>query len=167
MKKIIVVMLLLGLFGGQALASETVEAEENKILNNVEVSQQFLELQQAEFSYQQRLNEYEDTKKNIYLAPALSLAIPTAGHYYSEDWQRGLNFALAQLGGVFLASVGVDSGSSDLVELGALVTSGAKLAEVVDSYERARQFNEGLKQDLMIVPNLNEDEIGATLNYQF
>lgn len=67
-------------------------------------------------------------KKNPWIAPILS-CIPTAGHYYASDWQRGFPMLGWVYGGIFLG------GSQFII-------SSATLWSMIDSYHAVNDYNQ-------------------------
>ena len=47
-------------------------------------------------NYKKSLAIYESSKKNPWIGVGLAYLLPTAGHFYANDWGRGLKFLLAE-----------------------------------------------------------------------
>ena len=56
--------------------------------------------QQTSTNYKKSLAIYESTKKNPWAGVGLAYLLPTAGHFYANDWGRGLKFFLGQVIGL-------------------------------------------------------------------
>jgi hypothetical protein len=119
-----------------------------------------------ETEMRKRLLMYSEMKKESWVAAELSLLIPSAGHLYTGEWERGFLFLGAKAAFAGLAIYGFlthDSGETDdngdpvyvsnSPMLGAVGAGGFALfalLEFVDSYYSAERYNQVLRLRLGI-----------------
>ncbi|HOO33541.1 MAG TPA: hypothetical protein PK466_14475 [Thermotogota bacterium] len=122
-----------------------------------------------------RMLMYSDMKKEPWIAAELSLIIPSAGHLYTGEWERGFLFLGARVafGGVGLYGFSMASANQKLIDEGenpdndadykAAISTGQMLGgvgaagfglftllEFVDSYYAAERYNQVLRLRLGI-----------------
>jgi hypothetical protein len=122
-----------------------------------------------------RMLMYSDMKKEPWIAAELSLIIPSAGHLYTGEWERGFLFLGARVafGGVGLYGFSMASSNQRLIDAGedpskepdykAAISTGQMLGgvgaagfglftllEFVDSYYAAERYNQVLRLRLGI-----------------
>lgn len=125
-----------------------------------------------EIEMRKRLLMYSEMKKEAWVAAELSLLIPSAGHLYTGEWERGFLFLGAKVafGGVgiwgLLQVEKIDSSGNPVLDangdpimepnnatLGALGVGGFALfalLEFVDAYYAAERYNQVLRLRLGI-----------------
>jgi len=107
-----------------------------------------------------RMLMYSDMKKEPWIAAELSLLIPSAGHLYTGEWERGFLFlgARATFGGLALFGLSASDTSTGQTEarspmLGTVGAGGFALftlLEFVDAYYAAERYNQVLRLRLGI-----------------
>ncbi len=119
-----------------------------------------------ETEMRKRLLMYSEMKKEPWVAAELSLLIPSAGHLYTGEWERGFLFLGAKaafLGVAIFGFLPMDTGDTDddgdpimastSTFLGAIGAGGFALftlLEFVDSYYAAERYNQVLRLRLGI-----------------
>ncbi|HNR62850.1 MAG TPA: hypothetical protein PKM99_01925 [Thermotogota bacterium] len=119
-----------------------------------------------ETEMRKRLLMYSEMKKEPWVAAELSLLIPSAGHLYTGEWERGFLFLGAKaafLGVAIFGFLPMDTGDTDEegeaitrsnnTLLGAVGAGGFALftlLEFVDSYYAAERYNQVLRLRLGI-----------------
>jgi len=114
-----------------------------------------------ELELRKRMLMYHDMKKEAWIATQMSLFIPSAGHLYTGEWERGFLFlgARAVFGGVAIwGFIPVDTGDVDdnlnpimapqNMTIGAIAAGGFALftlLEAVDAYYSAERHNQLLR----------------------
>jgi hypothetical protein len=128
---------------------------------------------------------YEDAKKNQFLGVVLSYFLPTAGHFYADDWGRGLPFLLAEVGGAVLMVQSVkdecvysysyysyydcyETRDEEKYNLGLTILLVAKIWEMFDANDAVKDYNRKLKRGLNLQVGLNpRRELIAGASYRF
>jgi len=112
-----------------------------------------------EIEMRKRLLMYQEMKKESWVAAELSLLIPSAGHLYTGEWERGFLFlgARAAFAGIMLYGFSSHNEIDDYGEeiavqnnstIGLVAAGGFALftlLEFVDSYYSAERYNQVLR----------------------
>lgn len=124
-------------------------------------------------NYKKSLAIYESSKKNPWIGAGLAYFLPTAGHFYANDWGRGLKFFLAEAIGVgimlnaytyeekcneyggyyysYQHCYEEETYDEDQYMTGATIYLIAKIWEIFDAYDAVEDHNTKLKQGLDLV----------------
>ncbi len=95
-----------------------------------------------------RMMKYELQKKDPLLGAALAIPVPSLGHYYGEDWQRGVKFIWLEL--LFVGTIAYNTAQKEPnfvvqnVAISALLIS--KLIEILDAREVVEDYNANLRK---------------------
>jgi len=154
------------------LENSAVEIPTSQISNMTGIEEIPVMYGDPEMEMRKRLLMYSEMKKESWVAAELSLLIPSAGHLYTGEWERGFLFlgAKAAFGGLALwglypvnkvdaEGVVVTDDSGNPIQapqnttLGAIGVGGFALfalLEFVDSYYAAERYNQVLRLRLGI-----------------
>ncbi len=106
-------------------------------------------------------NEYYARMKNPYVALALSGLIPSAGHYYAENWSRGIVLGSVRIVLNFLAFdfliselAWAKETNENLNKFYLLTISGFAVTvfELIDSNREAGRYNQKVAEEIFGVP---------------
>ncbi|PRX21122.1 hypothetical protein BX659_13315 [Orenia metallireducens] len=149
---------------------------EAKGLINIEKRLEFKEGQwlnsyPVEWDYQAEL-EYLNNKKNKGLATVLA-TIPSLGHYYAGDWDRGRKFLYAEVIEVIIMMLSFDddfdykdpSRKEIIGMISSMAFVGTKSWELLDAYRSVEISNAKLKDNISL--RLQRGELKATAEYKF
>jgi hypothetical protein len=131
------------------------------------------------------LQLYQQNEKSPLGAVAISWLVPSAGHAYAGDWNRGLKFLGLEVGEILVMSYAYadnqteyvyDGGYTYYEETGtendwiggvaALAFLGTRVWEYFDAYDTAQDHNRQLKQSLGLKPMINFDDGQTQLTLQ-
>jgi hypothetical protein len=146
-------------------------SEDNQPVNVIINNNNYGESKQGTVpNYKKSLAIYESSRKNPWVGVGLAYVFPTAGHFYANDWGRGLKFAIAEaigIGIILNAYKNEDECSyyyyygddynycykekvynEDQALTGATIYIIAKVWELFDAYRAVEDYNTKLKQGL-------------------
>lgn len=132
----------------------------------------------------QRTNDNEnasvssDTQMKIpIVAMALEAVLPTIGHAYAGDWNKGLLPNIVRVGGAITTIVGSVSCIDDIFEeedsgcgmllLGVLAFTGGGIWAIISANNVAREFNARLRESLGISLGVDARPMGLALTVNF
>ncbi len=161
MKNLIVsTLIVLFLFStAKVTFAENSESEEIKLL---EEEVKLLEEQVG-------LTKYQIKSKSPLTAAGIAFfTLPSLGHAYAGEWERGLIFLLLE-GGTFVVSIKAFDESED--EIGffllGIVLPALKIGETIDAYLTASRYNSRLQTRYKIDLSWRKDSATLRLSYAF
>jgi uncharacterized protein YukE len=128
-------------------------ALENRI-SKLENEKQYLETQVKFFTQ----------RKDPWTAVMFSLLVPSLGHTYAGDRNKGLIFLGVEGLELGLTIWGLSSQNTTVTYIGALLLLGTRLYECYSAYTTAENYNKKLKVDLKLT---SDDELRFSLSYNF
>lgn len=164
-------------FKAKKQASQTTNStknasEDNQPVNVIINNNNYGESNQATTpNYKKSLAIYESSRKNPWVGVGLAYVFPTAGHFYANDWGRGLKFAIAEAIGIGIILNAYKNEekkctsydgyyysynycynekvyNEDQALTGATIYIIAKVWELFDAYRAVEDYNKKLKQGL-------------------
>ena len=102
---------------------------------------------------------YKMNKKHPFLGTLFSLYIPSTGHLYSDNWNRGLKFAGAQIGSTICIIIGYDKHTNvdtkkvtytpnEVQKLGILSLVVFRIWEIIDAGKTTKTYNNKLYKSI-------------------
>lgn len=134
-----------------------------------------------------KIFQYEEKKKSSWGAVGIAWLLPSAGHAYSGDWNRGLKF-LAVEGlevAIMLYAFSAEQGeyystkngggynyetrNPALGSMALIALVGTRIWEYIDAYDTAEDYNQELRNSMGLSPkfSFNKDKIQLSLVYDF
>tara|TARA_B100000315_G_C14093356_1_gene370238 strand:- start:28 stop:501 length:474 start_codon:yes stop_codon:yes gene_type:complete len=133
----------------------------------------------SKMSMSEKMMWYQNEKKNPTLAVLLNMILPSLGHAYIDDWERGLIFQGGKLGGILLSLTfgqAVNKNWGEDESIGAIIFCSVigTIWESIDVVKQTELRNKVLYKSIFgkepswkvnLVPK--EKGIGLSLSYRF
>ena len=120
--------------------------------------------QETSTYYKNSLAVYESKRRSPWVGFGLAYFFPSAGHFYANDWGRGLKIYLGEAIGAAL----IGTGNNNVDIAGVIIFLTARIWELVDAYDAVEDYNTKLKQGLNLAYGFDPYyNMTVGLNYRF